>query len=93
MSAECLILYFFAHENQPSKVGYFIKSAEIFGTVKKRPGLLRQLKTHIAFSMFPILGTHLWSMYCLCTVRLYVDWIDSQIFIAHRGDYRACTII
>ena len=26
---------------------------------KKRPGLLRQLKTHIAFSKFPTLGKNL----------------------------------
>ena len=42
------------HEKQPSKVAYF------FQYCQKLPGLPRQLKTHIAFSMFPILDTNLW---------------------------------
>ena len=62
--AETLILYFFVHKKMkktPSKVGYFSKIAEIFCMYcKKQPGLPRQLHTHIAFSMFPILGTDLW---------------------------------
>ena len=30
-----------------------------------QPHLLRQSKTHIAFSMFPILDTYLWALACL----------------------------
>jgi hypothetical protein len=54
MGAETLILYFY--ENM-EKVRYFNKIADIFIIAKK--GLPRQLKTPIAFSMFPILGTNL----------------------------------
>ena len=41
-------------KKQPSKLGYFSKIAEIFSTAKKARST-QNLKTHIAFSIFPIL--------------------------------------
>ena len=46
----------------PSKVGYFSKIAEIFNTSQNSP-VARQLKTLVAFSMFPILDTNIWGDY------------------------------
>ena len=44
----------------PWKEAYFSFNCWNFSTAEKWPGLPRQLETHIAFSMFPILGTNLW---------------------------------
>ena len=54
------ILFVFC-TGKPLKVGYFnkIENYEIFHYCLKWPGLLTQLKTHMVFSMFPMLGTNL----------------------------------
>ena len=41
-----------------------------FGDSPNQPGLPRQLKTHIGFSMFPILGTNLWYYTIALTLSL-----------------------
>ena len=56
----------FARENMkkvPSKQDTLAK-LEKFSLLLKMPGLPRQLKTDITFSMLPILGTNLCSAHC-----------------------------
>ena len=48
------------HKKTHWKVAYLSLNCRNFSTVEKWPGLTRRLKTRIAFSMFPILGTNLW---------------------------------
>jgi hypothetical protein len=46
-------------EKTPSKVAHN-RPPLFFSALPKTAGLPRQLKTHTAFSMFPILDTNLW---------------------------------
>ena len=46
-----------------------------------QPGMPRQLKTHIAFSMFPILGTNLW----------HQPWIlEYPLVLQANGELKNC---
>ena len=58
----CYLIIFCTFLKKPSsKTGCFSKFAETFSTAKKTDQVCpEQLKTQIAFSMFPILGTNLW---------------------------------
>ena len=58
-------------KKKPLKCRILLENSRNFQYCQKWPGLPRQLKTNVGFSMFPILGTKLWST---------PDWVQYDVF-------------